>query len=282
MMLHEIYPHKFDITYTQRKASDNDFIVICKGNGILVKEEDDGIILPRVKNIYDSADTDGINELRFLFTLDGDIGVYKAEVDSLDGFAPVSPRELRTKKPMWISYAAVVAFRLNVWYKDTKFCGRCGSPMTHSDSERAMICSNAECKNTVYPSICPSVIVLIKDGDRALLTRYAVNHSNYRRYALVAGYVETGETPEDTVAREVYEEVGLNVKNITYYKSQPWPISGALLLGYICDLDGSDKVRLDENELETAVWVNRADIPDRSADVSLTSELMEMFRTGKI
>ncbi len=281
MMLHEIYPHKFDITYLPREASDNDFIVICKNNGILVKEENGEIILPRICELPEKA-YDYDDKLRFLFTLDNTIGVFMADIDSLEGYESVSPRDLRTKKPMWISYTASVAFRLSVWYRNTEFCGKCGAPMIHSVSERAMVCTDEECKNTVYPTICPSVIVLIKDKERALLTRYAVNHSNYRRYALVAGYVETGETPEETVAREVYEEVGLKVKNITYYKSQPWPLSGALLLGYICDLDGSDKIKLDENELETAVWVNRIDIPDRADDVSLTSELMEMFRTGKI
>ena len=97
-----------------------------------------------------------------------------------------------------------------------------------------------------------------------------------------AGYVETGESPEETVQREVFEEVGLKVKNIKYYKSQPWPLSGALLLGYVCDLDGSDKIRLDENELEIAEWLEREELPDRSNDVSLTSELIEMFRTGKL
>ena len=128
--------------------------------------------------------------------------------------------------------------------------------------------------------ICPSVIVAVRNRDRLLLTRYQASHSPYRNYALVAGYVETGETAEDTVRREVMEEVGLKVKNITYYKSQPWPFSGAFLMGFFCDVDGEDTIFLEEEELSEAVWMKREDLPDRSGDVSLTSEMMEQFRLG--
>lgn len=278
-MFHEIYPHKFDITYAPREAKDDDFVVIYKAGGVFLKDDGDVISLPCVSELGAEFDR---TQLRFLFTLDENIAVYMADIEGLDGYAPITPRDLRNRKPMWISYASSVAARLIIWYRSNKYCSRCGKPLIHSKTERAMVCSDTDCKNVVYPSICPSVIVLIRDGNRALLTRYAVNHSAYRRYALVAGYVETGESPEETVQREVFEEVGLKVKNIKYYKSQPWPLSGALLLGYVCDLDGSDRIRLDENELEIAEWLEREELPDRSNDVSLTSELIEMFRTGKL
>ena len=137
-----------------------------------------------------------------------------------------------------------------------------------------------DCGKTVYPRIDPAVIVGITNGDKILLTKYR-GRANNPRYALVAGYCETGETAEDTVRREVFEEVGLRVKNIRYYKSQPWPFSSSLLLGYTCELDGDDTITLEEDELSLAEWVEREDLPDRSRDISLTSEIMETFRTGK-
>ena len=100
-------------------------------------------------------------------------------------------------------------------------------------------------------------------------------------YALVAGFNEIGETLEETVAREVMEEVGLKVKNIRYYKSQPWGIVDDLLAGFYCDVDGSTEIRLDRNELKEAVWVERKDVEGQPHDLSLTNEMMVVFREGK-
>ena len=119
------------------------------------------------------------------------------------------------------------------------------------------------------------------DGDKLLLTKYAPNHSAHRRYALVAGYTEIGESFEDTVRREVWEEVGLKVKNIRYYASQPWSFSGALLAGFFCDVDGDTHITLDENELSVAEWFDRADIPD-NATISLTGTMMKAFQDGLV
>lgn len=94
----------------------------------------------------------------------------------------------------------------------------------------------------VFPKISPAVIVAVTDNDRVLLTKYAGR--TYKNYALVAGFNEAGETIEQTVRREVMEEVGLKVKNLKYYKSQPWGLSGSLLSGFFCELDGDDKITL--------------------------------------
>ena len=102
----------------------------------------------------------------------------------------------------------------------------------------------------------------------------------YKAYALLSGFAEIGEPIEDTVRREVMEEVGLQVKNITYYKSQPWSFSDTLLLGFFCELDGEDKIRLDEQELALAEWVERKDITVEPDDLSLTNEMMLAFKNG--
>lgn len=97
---------------------------------------------------------------------------------------------------------------------------------------------------------------------------------------MIAGFTEIGETLEDTVRREIMEEVGLKVKNIQYYKSQPWGLSGSVLSGFFCDLDGDDTITLDREELSTAQWFEREDIPYDDYDVSLTREMMIQFKKG--
>lgn len=149
-------------------------------------------------------------------------------------------------------------------------------------NERAMKCS--KCGKIYYPQICPSVIVGVMDGDKLLMTKYAPGHSKYRRYALIAGYAEIGESLEDTVRREVMEEVGLKVKNIRYYSSQPWSFTDTLLVGFLCDVDGSAEITLDEEELSAADWLTREEIPEESADssVSLTGTITKAFKEGLI
>ena len=116
------------------------------------------------------------------------------------------------------------------------------------------------CGFMVYPKISPAVIVAITHQNKLLLTRYA--NSAPGRYALVAGFCEVGETVEETVIREVMEEVGLAVKNPVYYKSQPWGFSDSLLVGFFADVDGSTEFVLEEAELSEAIWLSRYEIPE--------------------
>lgn len=132
------------------------------------------------------------------------------------------------------------------------------------------------CQNQVFPKIAPAVIVGVTDGRKILMTKYA--NREYKRYALIAGFTEIGETAEETVKREVEEEVGLHVKNIRYYKSQPWGFDSNLLLGYFCELEEHEAIHLDKNELSTAEWIDYADIPDDPEGLSLTREMMVFFR----
>jgi NAD+ diphosphatase len=149
--------------------------------------------------------------------------------------------------------------------------------MEKSKIERAMVCPT--CGNIEYPKICPAVIVAVVNGDKILVSRYAGRA--YKRYALLAGFMEIGEAFESTIRREVMEEVGLKVKNITYYKSQPWAFTDTVLAGFYCQLDGDDKIRLDENELQEAEFITREELPVNENDISLTAEMMEAFRTKR-
>lgn len=180
---------------------------------------------------------------------------------------------MRTAVPRENAFAGVTAYQLADWYESRRFCPRCAHVMVHDDRERMMRCP--ACGQMEYPRISPAVIVAVTDGDRVLLTKYA--GGDYRKYALIAGFAEIGETIEETVAREVMEETGLRVKNLRYYKSQPWSFSGTLLMGFFAELDGPDEIRLDETELGEARWCRREEVPEDDG-VSLTREMMRVFR----
>ena len=158
-----------------------------------------------------------------------------------------------------------------------KYCGRCGKRLKHGEKERMLVCE--ACGNTEFPKICPAVIVGVTDHNRILMSKYAGR--TYKKYALLAGFSEIGETVEQTVAREVMEEVGLKVKNIRYYKSQPWAFSDTLLMGFYCDLDGNDAITLDREELAVAEWFEREDIPVEPSRDSLTNEMILQFKNER-
>lgn len=119
---------------------------------------------------------------------------------------------------------------------------------------------------------------LFATNDQLLLTKYAGR--SFRRYALVAGFNEIGETIEQTVQREVLEETGLLVHHLRFYKSQPWVVSDSLLFGFFADLAGPDVIRLQEDELAEARWFPRAELPTDHSTDSLTGEMIEAFRAG--
>ena len=133
------------------------------------------------------------------------------------------------------------------------------------------------CGNVVYPRINPAVIVGVIKGDKLLITRY---RSGYAHNALVAGFTEIGETLEETVVREVMEETGIKVKNIRYYKSQPWGMAQDILVGFFCEADGDGDIHMDESELKYAEWVSRENIVLQPNDLSLTNEMMMHFKNN--
>jgi NAD+ diphosphatase len=188
-------------------------------------------------------------------------------------------RELRSLAHVEKRYvfAAYTAWQLAEWYDVTRFCGRCGSLNENDKKERARRCPN--CGNIIYPRINPAVIIGVTDpsSNRLILTKY---RTGFAHNALVAGFTEIGETLEETVSREVMEEVGLKVKNIRYYKSQPWGIASDILAGFYCDVDGDTAIRMDESELKYAEWVAPEDVVLQPMAYSLTNEMMKLFKDG--
>ena len=135
------------------------------------------------------------------------------------------------------------------------------------------------CGNMMFPKISPAIIVAVTDdNNRLLLTKYAGKTQD--QYALVAGFVEIGETLEECVQRELMEEVGIKVKDIRYYASQPWGFVGNLMVGFTAKLDGSDQIHLDETELGLARWLTPDEIPEIEDYSSLTREMIRRFKHG--
>lgn len=285
-MIQDIYPKHLANEYHEYKAGNND-IVICIYDGKILTglDRDGGITLPEAK-AFAGTDPKLMFPVHYLFSIDGRHYVLWALLEELP--APISAEdsgleepafrrllEIRSRGPMHNVLAAATAWHLYGWYADNRFCGRCGRLLEHDHKLRMLKC---QCGNCIFPKIAPAVIVGVIKGDSILITRYSGRE--YKKNALIAGFTEIGETAEETVAREVMEEVGLRVRNITYYKSQPWGFTGTLLLGYFCEACDDSPIKMDENELSAAEWVKREDLEEYTEGVSLTGEMMNVFRRG--
>ena len=289
--------------YPDKKPSENSFFLSFKGREALLRIASDGSAFP-----MSGKDIPGFKKLKGLTYLlsvddmdfflipeqflsgspiDGDLAAMTVGSEAGDGESVRLPADcvyikavtLRRSKmlPKHLMFAVNTCRQLASWYEGNRFCGRCAGEMTHSDKERALVCT--KCGRTVYPRINPAVIIGITKGDEILMTRYSDRDLPY--FALVAGFTEIGETFEQTVEREALEETGLKVHNIRYYKSQPWPFADDILAGYYCDVDGDADLRIDKNELKTAVWVKRDEITGQPDDFSLTNEMMMTFKAGR-
>ena len=266
---------------------EKDDIVVCfRNNDVLLKRgEFDALSLPTCAEVGEWAyanNWEHWNEEAFQYVFrmqDVNYFIWMGEAgESCDpAYTYEVARGLRQPTSKHICFAALTAWHLFTWYRNSRFCGRCGVPTVHDGKERMMRCPH--CGNMIFPRISPSVIVAVTDGDRLLLSKYA--NRAYTRYALIAGFTEIGETGEQTVEREVMEEVGLKVKNIRYYKSQPWGVDGNMLMGFYCDLDGDDTIELDESELAMAGWFDRDNIPAKDDGISLTREMIRVFSEGR-
>ena len=278
-MIQDIEPKKFDNSYKDKSAEPQDLFLSYEGNTVLIREDKDKLWYPSFSD-FEKEYPKLINDATFLFTVD-EINYYLVEekgLDSVQGWTYVSTERFRTEPKYWRSFAGVVGWQLNHWYADHRFCSRCGNPMTRSETERVLYCKSCGFQN--YPTISPCVIVAVHDGDRLLLTKY--KGRAYTRHALIAGFAEIGESLEQAVHREVKEEVGLNVKNIKFYKSQPWPFTDTILAGFFAELDGADTITLQEDELSFGEWVSRENVPPDKLKISLTGEMMTVFKNRDI
>ena len=276
IMIHEMFSHRLCNGFLPEIEPQATDIIICvSGNAIMVGGEPEAAEFPRGSQLP----SDGT--YLYLFSVDGQNVFWSQQEDRelLPGFAYKTLKEIRweLKGPAHYMYLAYTAWHLISWYRDNRFCGRCGHSTHPAAEERALVCDS--CGHVIYPRLIPAVVVGIINGDEILMTKYANRDVPF--YALVAGFTEIGETLEECVAREVMEETGLKVKNIRYYKSQPWGSVQDLIVGFFCDLDGDPTIHMDRSELKEAVWVQRADIQGQPDDWSLTHHMMMTFKAGK-
>lgn len=152
---------------------------------------------------------------------------------------------------------------LTYWHDRHKFCGVCGSPTEPKSAGHQRQCTNPDCSAVQFPRTDPAVIMRITHGDKILMARQAVWPQGM--HSILAGFVEPGESLEDAVAREVYEEVGLRLTRIKYFSSQPWPFPSSLMLGFSAEAT-SDQFKVDEDELESARWMTRQDLLNSPED----------------
>ena len=274
-MIQDIAPYKLSNQYLPDKiCGPEDTVISVQGGSLLVGKGDAELRFPRRDELP------GDISCRYLFAINGqDFYLAEEPVAEAAGFSYLGLRDIRyqLKGPRFLMYAAYTAFHLAVWYRDNRFCGRCGGGTVHSEKERALKCPH--CGNVIYPRLIPAVIVGVINGDSILMTKYANRPMSF--YALIAGFTEIGETLEECVAREVREEAGLKVKNLRYYKSQPWGSVQDVLMGFYCDVDGDTTIQLERNELKEGRWVPREEIEGQLDDFSLTHEMMMTFKAGR-
>ena len=248
-MIQDIEPHVYNNEFKVQTPDADHYALYYKDRRCLVKYDGERVEFPKFKDL-EKIDRDIYKEAVYVFSIDNKefYLVDDERLEDLQGFTLEDVFVFRTAHPHYMSFAGVTGYQLNSWYKDNVFCGRCGRRLVKDTKERMMKCNH--CGNMIFPKLNPAVIIAVTDKNRILLSKYA--GGPYRKYALLAGYTEVGETIEETVAREVYEETGLRVKNIRYYKSQPWSFSSSVLMGFYCDLDGDDVINLQEDELSFA------------------------------
>ena len=273
-MIQDIFPHKLDNSFKNIIPGNDDILLFFDSGGRLLADIENTV--PEFISVKEYSDIPAVylfsvDERRYFLAL-SECTYYR------DNYDFYNIRELRDKccagKEL---FAAFTAYHLWKWYSDNKFCGKCGGVLEFKNDERALVCP--VCGNVVYPRINPAVIVGVINGDKLLITRYK---SGYAHNALVAGFTEIGETFEQTVEREVMEETGIKVRNIRYYKSQPWGMAQDILAGFFCEADGDGNIHMDGNELKYAEWVARDEIVLQPNDLSLTNEMMSVFKYNRI
>jgi NAD+ diphosphatase len=272
-MLNEIKPSIFDNKYFHDHIISDDDILLCyRSNQVLLKKSADDYVLPRKKDF-----TENIESPVYLFSINSKpcFGLLESpENKTLFEYHDIFVlRNLKNKEFAWIGSAG---YQLITWYNNNRYCGKCGTETEFKKDERAIVCP--ECNLIVFPKISPAIIVAITCNNKILLAKGKNYAGDF--YALIAGYVDVGESIEETVVREVKEEVGLDIKNLKYYKSQPWPFSSSLMLGFTAEADDTQQIIIDEKEIKEAGWFVRGNLPNHASAISISGTLIDAFEKG--
>ena len=248
---------------------------LFRGSRLLVERGDgaDAFLLPQMVH----PGTLGLTPLRIQYLgRYGETDCYSAELaedsEPPGAMAFHGLRQLYDVLPGDLFWIGARAVQIVAWDRDHQYCGRCATPTKLRAGERCRECP--ACGLSFYPRLSPAVIMLVQRGDRLLLARAHRHPSGF--YSVLAGFVEPGESLEEAVAREVYEEVGLQVENIRYFGSQPWPFPNSLMLAFTCDYAGGE-IRLEEAEIAAADWYRADEMPRIPPSISIARRLIDWF-----
>jgi len=264
--LHPVYPEPEDPSPARKRW------ILVQGNSVLFRNDPESctVLMPDPL----PADLTCGGQV-YLGTRD-DHFYYAAEVPAgatpPGGWQPSPIRELSGKVPDSDMAIASYAVRILDFDQSTSFCGRCGAKTRPLTTERARICT--ACNRINYPRISPAIIVLVKSGEEVLLARSPRAPPGV--FSVIAGFNEPGENLEQTVHREVGEEVGIAVRNLRYFGSEPWPFPDSLMIGFIADHAGGD-IRIDNQEIEAACWFTRGTLPPYPLKTSISRSLIEAW-----
>ena len=246
---------------------------VCKGSNLVVLTE--SVTLPQ------AVTPDELNirtkRSQFLGYLDGQpcIATELESGDNLpEGLALRNLRALYGELPEELFAIAARAVQIVEWDRTHQFCGHCATPTIQLPTERAKRCPS--CHLRQYPQLSPAVIMLIYRGSKLLLARAPRFRAGM--YSVLAGFVEPGESLEETVAREVQEEVGIEIQNIRYFGSQPWPFPKSLMIGFIAEY-ASGTITPDPAEIEAADWFSVDNLPPVPGELSIARKLINWFVT---
>ena len=257
---------------------DKAYYFIFSGNDILVEKVSDTLVtIPCIEQ--DAAEQMDLSDACVLGQYDHIFcycaGVRPEKVP--DRYELINLRSLsgRVETDFWSM--AGYARQIHDWDMNFKFCGRCGARTTRAATEHSRVCKT--CRLTSYPRISPAIITAVVKDHQILLAR-GVNFPNRKMFSVLAGFVEPGESLEDCVKREIFEEVGIRVKQIHYFNSQPWPFPDSLMIGFTAVYD-SGALAIDENEILEAGWFKAGDLPVIPKRHTLAGELINWFVRGQ-
>lgn len=267
-MLYELGQHKLELPYRKGPVEKEGRILLWH-NGQLLADENN-VIWPVNDHPFK---TDAVE---FVGLLDGK-PYYCASVSQTLSAELVGLRDLARMSETLFSLASRAKGLID-WRNQHRYCGQCGQPTTQIATEFALTCE--PCRLRFYPRISPCIIVLITHGDRVLLAQGA-RHKKKGWFSTLAGFIETGESAEQAVAREVFEEVGVQVKNIRYLNSQTWPFPNQLMLGFHAEYAGGD-ITPQPEEIAEARFFDLNNLPEHPPKMTIAGWLIEAYKKERL
>lgn len=249
------------------------FFIYCDNSIFIYEREEQQVSIPIFK--MDEALKLKLEDICFLGMI-GDQSCYSSHAPTLDpeiGLKLINIRALYGKIDFLFWKVAGYARQIHDWNINFKYCGRCGQKTERKEDEHVRICSN--CSLRSFPRISPATIIAVVKENQILLAR-GVYFPNKKMFSVLAGFVEPDETLEECVKREVFEETGIIVKNIHYFKSQPWPFPDSLMIGFTAEYK-SGEIVIDKKEIEEASWFSLDNLPLVPSKYTIARELIDWF-----